>query len=147
MKTLETSLIILCFIGNAIHLGCLIYKYTLYEVGSTVSIETPEEITLPAVSFRTELHTLFLWKKMTDDQKRRLVTCNDTIGLYHVGNPCGDKEGKFVFPELNNGNYLNSTILSKMVAKTAGNFEYQNDTLIWRKRYIDRNLLAQFDND
>src|SRR5438309_1696611 len=101
MKIISYLLTTICLVGNMIHLYWLCHSYFQYEVSSSVTVEYPEMITPPSVSIRLHAHRLLLWKKMTDEEKRQILGCNDTMGLYYASFPCGGgrKNSTFIFRE------------------------------------------------
>src|SRR5438105_428713 len=100
MKIITYSFNLLCLAANIYHIYWLSQKYFQYEVISLVTVEHPEKIVPPSVSFRIDMKHLFRWKNMTDDMKMRLLSCNDTLGIYKYYGECAQSNRTFVFKQL-----------------------------------------------
>lgn len=118
-KMYQTTLTVLCLLGNVIHICWISQKYLLYEVKSSVRVEVPPEITPPSVSLFTNLHRILLWEDMTDKMKMELVINNGTTGYDCYGISCGyaRNDSKFVFAEFDKKGFadLSPSTLKRLV--------------------------------
>src|SRR5690349_3344804 len=102
MKMITLTFNLFCLTANIYHIYWLSANYFQYGVISAVTVQhrKDEKLVLPSVSFRFEIEYTFRWENMTDDMKMRLLTCNNTLGIYDQYGGCVKSNRRFVYEDL-----------------------------------------------